>query len=1288
MFDDDASVNDNQVSEKDSSPWPILLILGVLFLPALIVAVIMRFALLRYGRQKLSVSMLIAGALVAVGIAYGVSSNAIENIGFVVQNITDIQNNWSMIIPAVISLNLILGAIAGVGYITIEIRRMKSNPHMVQLEGSWMYKFEFRRSPWELLKYRKTISGLKNGSYSDSKKAPLGIVEDRDDSVVYRYNSEALKQTLISGAAGSGKALPLDSEIATPEGFRKLSELNVGDNVFAPNGDITEIVSFSDVTEEEEYKIEFDDGSSMITSGDHRFVVYTSKTRNAIVRQNKKRFDSQIDLSERAIKNIEEDLASSQDGDFITIPELSSIMEKPSTVSIGNLVKRFGASHEIDKVLAYPRRPILEALLKINEGFTPSVFPERMTVKDMMNIPIKTDSGWNLSIKSSSAVEYPENSNLPVHPYVLGAWLGGGQIGSAVHGKASCWATEDNEILDRIVELNPGVTYEKHDDRKNYRVSGLSKELFSTAFVEDKSCNHVGFRKTIPQEFLQSSYKQRLELLKGLMDTDGSVNNDGAAVFHQSEEHLARQVAELVASLGWIAKVREYKTSHKKGVSQNVFYVSFSPSVSVFTLERKNKKLKINQDRKNKGQWAFKDHRKIVKIEKTGRSVPMKCMSVRSDTHQFLVGRNYLPTSNTITLLSLVFNDIKNGIPVILIDFKKDMDLSSKIATWSHEYGREFYHFVNGDPEDYDIPHSKGQAKYDPLINGGSAKSDMVLGMREYDTAAEVYKAGMRQLLQVLFAMLKQADKSKAENIDWWHGGISQIASAMSGNNFTELVSACEGRPIQNDAEALDMQARSKSSNIRRAFEELAGQMRTIVASDYGRWLRTDKNSRNIDLYDLTKTPGEGNVILFSLNADSEKDFSKYLGSLIFSDLNAVSALRRNNGLKSNLHVYVDEFQAVPPTAVNGLLEKSRGSALGMTLSSQSYEQIISSSDKNGEAYLLGILDTCSNFIVHAGMTEDSATRLSKIIGKDFVPVYKQTNANHSFAFSLNFNNRRKSMVQTSEEERWIVPPQSFMSLSSPVESNGYRGTAVVINKTPDDPKFKKKKGALARTVWMIPDKKVVGKYYSPKTSSDSHESDRKYIDEEVFEYQAAPSVDGDHDNSSQNSYDDAFTNYEENLYETSPSDEGFVDEVEDGEFTWEEVEGDDPVESYPSARPDPVVREPLPKISARSFENDSPSLARGGHGSSGLPVGNASSQKKNSGRSGLPVTAAGHASATKQNENKPHARRSTLETSDFSNMFNADIRPQTLKDTKKQVAPNEAIDEDADALPSLDELF
>ena len=1282
MFDDDASVNDNQENEKDSSPWPILLILGILFLPALIVAVIMRFALLRYGRQKLSVSMLVTGALVVIGIAYGASSNAIENIGFVVQNITDIQNNWSMIIPALISLNLILGAIAGVGYITIEIRRMKSNPHMTQLEGSWMYKFEFRRSPLELLKYRKTIAGLKSGSYADDKKAPLGIIEDDDDSVVYRYNSEALKQTLISGAAGSGKALPLDSEVATPEGFRKLSELNVGDNVFAPNGDITEIVSFSDVTKEEEYKIEFNDGSSMVTSGDHRFVVYTSRTRNAIVRQDKKILDSRIDLSEKAIKNIKEDLALSQDGDFITIPELSAVMEKPSTASIRSLVKRFGASHEIDKVLAYPRRPILEALLKINEGFTPSVFPERMTVKDMMNVPIKAGSGWNLSVKSSSAVEYPENDNLPVHPYILGVWLGDGQTSSTVHEKASYWSIEDTEILDRIVELDPGVTYEKYDDRKNYRVSGLGKELFSTAVIEDKSWNHVGLRKTIPREFLQSSYKQRLELLKGLMDTDGSVDNDGGAVFCQSEENLARQVAELVTSLGWIAKVRERKTSYKE-TSRNVFYVSFDPSVDVFTLERKNKKLKINQDRQNKRQWAFKDHRKIVKISKTGRSVPMRCMSVKSDTHQFLVGRNYLPTSNTITLLSLVLNDIKNGIPVILIDFKKDMDLSSKIATWSHEYGREFYHFVNGDPEDYDIPHSKGQAKYDPLINGGSAKSDMVLGMREYDTAAEVYKSGMRQLLQVLFAMLKQADKSKAENIDWWHGGISQIASAMSGNNFTELVSACEGRPIQNDAEALDMQARSKTSNIKRAFEELAGQMRTIVASDYGRWLRTDKNSRNIDLYNLTKTPGEGSVILFSLNADSEKDFSKYLGSLIFSDLNAVSALRRNNGLKNDLHVYVDEFQAVPPTAVNGLLEKSRGSALGMTLSSQSYEQIISSSDKNGEAYLLGILDTCSNFIVHAGMTEDSAIRLSKIIGKDFVPVYKQTNANHSFAFSLNFNNRRKSMVQTSEEERWIVPPNGFMSLSSPVESNGYKSTAVVINKTPDDPKFKKKKGALARTVWMIPDNKVVDRYYSPKTSSDSYESDREYVDEDVFEYQAAPLVDGHNDN--QNSYDDAFSN-DGNIYETSHEDEVFVDEVEDGEFTWEEVEGDDPVESYPSARPEPVVRESLP--SARSFENDSSSRPRGGSGSSGLPIGNSSSQSRNNGRSGLPVTAAVHTSSTKQNENKPHARRSALETSDFSNMFNADIKPQTLKGAKNQTAPTETLDDDSDALPSLDDLF
>lgn len=479
------------------------------------------------------------------------------------------------------------------------------------------------------------------------------------------------------------------------------------------------------------------------------------------------------------------------------------------------------------------------------------------------------------------------------------------------------------------------------------------------------------------------------------------------------------------------------------------------------------------------GRWARDDKAPLGLDEQVDAVVQR--FDQEAVTHTLISGA--AGSGKTVTLLSLIHADIESGKPAFVIDFKRSPEVAAKLAAWAVENDAEFFHFVNGEPEDYDVKDSPGQSFYDPLRSGSAtAKADMVLGMREYDTASAVYRSNMQQLLQVVFGMLAVADRAKAPSITWDAGGIQQLATAVSGDNLAELAQACEGTSAHAGALALAEEAKRKGSALRHAVEELQGQLRTIVASEYGRWLRQDANGSNIDIFKLSTA--ERKVVLFSLNSDSEPEFARYVGSMILADFTALSAQRRNAAADNQVNVYVDEFQAVPPTAVTSLLEKSRESRMAMTLAQQSFEQIISASQTNGEAYLLSILDTCSNFIVHNGMTEDSATRLSKILGKHWVTVYRQTNQNESFFLSLNFKNRRQQTVSTSEEERWVFEPRHFMKLSSPSANNGYKATAVVVNKTSADPRFRNREGALARVVWMIPNQEVVASYYKPSMRS------------------------------------------------------------------------------------------------------------------------------------------------------------------------------------------------------------
>ena len=686
-------------------------------------------------------------------------------------------------------------------------------------------------------------------------------------------------------------------------------------------------------------------------------------------------------------------------------------------------------------------------------------------------------------------------------------------------------------------------------------------------------------------------------------------------------------------------QVQQIKNNPHKLKLQGSWLYNFRYRRTPFELFKRNKNIQKLKD----GSFASEEKAPLG-LNEDNDTVVYRYMS--EAVKQTLISGS-AGSGKTITMLSMILNDIKNQMPVVIVDFKRSPELASKTAAWAHEYGCNFYHFVNGEPDSYDVPKSPGQATYDPLISGGAGKADMVLGMREYDNAAAVYKSYMRQILQILFSTLRLADRSKTKSIDWNHGHICQIASAVNGN-LDELAGACEGTDIQEDAEYLALKTRNRTDDLTRQLGALQGQMRTLMASEYGRWLRPAQGSRTIDLYQLTKEPG--NVILFSLNADSEKDFSRYMGSLILADLNAVSARRRNAGDRNQVNVYIDEFQAVPPTAVTSLLEKSRESKIAMTLSSQSFEQIIAAAEHNGEAYLLGIMDTCSNFIVHSGATEDSATRLSKISGKHMVTVYSQANNNRTFLFSSNWHNRRNQTVQSREEERWIVPTQAFMNLSAPTSTNNYRATAIVINKSPDDPRYRNHEGgALVRKVWMIPDDKVIANYYEPKFDSIGHdESDTVSVSLEKTDsaLNTLPGPEQQNMLSSEESEHPLAALYTGNSSMNEYDTIQMSEEDEDGGFGFESL--DDEL--------DPDMRDVL------SISVDKP-----------LPVVRSSQTAKNT------------ANASSRTS------RSALETSSFNALFNDSNYKPEIRQTRPDSHSTKSIpmqEDEEEALPDLHDLM
>lgn len=456
------------------------------------------------------------------------------------------------------------------------------------------------------------------------------------------------------------------------------------------------------------------------------------------------------------------------------------------------------------------------------------------------------------------------------------------------------------------------------------------------------------------------------------------------------------------------------------------------------------------------------------------------CFTVDSESHLYLITKSYIPTHNTVTMLSLIQNDILVGNPVCVIDFKKSPDLIYFLSKWAQESDREFYHFVSGKPGTYKNPYKDNQATYDPLSTGGTtAKADMILNLRTWDAASEVFKKRTQDVLQSLFFLLERTPREAAPEIDWDSGGLAQFVSALDLNNFKKMIEL-----MANDMQAGTLSAgdvrrfntlvdlykelSSKSrSDIRAQIVELHSIARTLIISNYGDWLAKGASKYHIDLMNIA-TSTEAPIVLFSFNQQEEPEFAEYIGSIVMSDLSRVSALKNAKGDTTNFGVYIDEFQTLDPRTVKDNLEKARASKMYITLSLQSIDQIVSSADGAGEAMANAIIDTCANFIFHDGSGYDTAEKMSKIIGKTKKYIYRTTSKStrrsiRSYLFSVD-----KAMVSKNIEEDWLIPPSEFQSLESPVGSNNYKATAYIINKSPDDTRFKRSGGALARKVHVV----------------------------------------------------------------------------------------------------------------------------------------------------------------------------------------------------------------------------
>lgn len=247
--------------------------------------------------------------------------------------------------------------------------------------------------------------------------------------------------------------------------------------------------------------------------------------------------------------------------------------------------------------------------------------------------------GWR------TGVEFAPSGRLPLDPYFLGAWLGDG-----LTGKASV-CSADVEVIDhvRAVAEQHGLDVRIEQQAGNASVvahihgkrSGAAHDNTVLTKLRDL---RVASRKHVPIAYLTSSRQDRLKLLAGLLDTDGSLSNGGFD-FIQKSERISRDVAFLARSLGLAAYVvRTFKRCANNGKDGLYWRVSISGDCSV---------IPTKVPRKQAGPRLIKKDPLLVglTVEPIGRGV--YCGFELDGDRLFMLG-DFTVTHNTVLASALM----------------------------------------------------------------------------------------------------------------------------------------------------------------------------------------------------------------------------------------------------------------------------------------------------------------------------------------------------------------------------------------------------------------------------------------------------------------------------------------------------------------------------------------------------------------------------------------------------------------------------------------------------------
>jgi hypothetical protein len=231
-----------------------------------------------------------------------------------------------------------------------------------------------------------------------------------------------------------------------------------------------------------------------------------------------------------------------------------------------------------------------------------------------------------------------EKKELLIDPYVLGVWLGDG----ASDGVRITSSVDDSYVMEKMLR-DTGIIVRRTGHSNSVSLSlgsGIQNKKGSSDFRDSLRKYKLFKNKHIPQCYLTSSFNDRLSLLEGLMDTDGSVHKEHSqAVFCNTNLQLISDVFELCQGLGLNPTVRIW-TGNYKGERRPFMQVQYRAFSELPTFRMPRKRIIP------KAGFGLRRVNKIISVEPVD-SIPVSCIQVDSTDGMYLIGRSFIPTHNS-----------------------------------------------------------------------------------------------------------------------------------------------------------------------------------------------------------------------------------------------------------------------------------------------------------------------------------------------------------------------------------------------------------------------------------------------------------------------------------------------------------------------------------------------------------------------------------------------------------------------------------------------------------------